>query len=104
MNKSCRIIDDKDNIIKEKEWCIYSLLESEIWHIAEKVFDSGYTKGLITDNELEEIVDDFKDAVMVMCEDYEIVLEEIIRKHTLDKDKVMIKTFEENVKNDRKVD
>jgi len=95
VNECKKMNKESKEEIKEKErtWCCWMLSESEIEHVAEEVFESGYTRGLITDNELEQIVVDFKKSISNAFDNWKEALEEIIRDNTINSDKRMLKTF-----------
>lgn len=85
--------------IKEKEWCCWTLSESEIEHVAEDIFETGYSKGLITDEEMNIIVQYFKDAINMAFENWEDVLKTIVYDCTKGKDIRMISILKSELNN-----
>ncbi len=92
-------INDKESKEKYRKWCCWELNEEEILHVAEEVLDSKNPEGLITDDEMEFIVKDFKKTISAAFVEWEETLKEIVKNNTVDSDKRMINTFKRELNN-----
>ncbi|MDD3474427.1 MAG: hypothetical protein PHP08_00805 [Candidatus Dojkabacteria bacterium] len=81
-------IDVKNREIKEQEelrrskyrkWCCWELDEEEIYHILGGIITSKNPVGLLTDDEICEIVENFRDRLSIVFEEWESNLEEIVK-------------------------
>ncbi len=82
----------------KRTWCCWVLSEEEILHVAEDVLGSVNPQELISEDEMAQIVDEFKEVLSNEFFDCEEVLTEIVKNNTLDKDKRMIETLKRELK------
>lgn len=77
-------MNTKKENIKDPEyrkWCCWTLDEEEILHVVSEVFNLKNPKGLVTDDEMEMIVEDFTDRISAMYEEWEENLKEIVKEN-----------------------
>ncbi len=71
--------DRKEEKTKEyRTWCCWNLDEEEIYHVLGDIINSKNPVGLLSEDEIQEIVEDFKDRLSIAFEEWEENLKEVV--------------------------
>lgn len=68
----------------EDEWCCWMLSRKEILRAAEEVLGENYAGRGMTEDEIHQIVEDFKDKLSIMAEEWEEALKEAVKNNIIE--------------------
>ena len=94
------MVDEKSK--KEKRhWCCWNLDENEILHTAAEVLGMENTEGLVeeilTEDEIQQIVEGFKDKLSESVDNWEMLLHEAVTEVSTEINARMLATFKKEL-------